>query len=536
MIQKKIPFDYLIILLLALLFAVRAHYPEINPYKVYPDLSSMAEYLTFDKTDEFPDILSKTLNLKENLSTPMKIEGISLTLKYLFLDNFLTVTAFKIFGIVMYLFAVFLVHILSKKLFKAPIAIAVTVLFSVYMLTLNTFAGGNFRCVGFCFLLLFLICISYQRYILASILMIITAIYPYNIPFMGMLLLIKAFSDFNLSKKQKIFFLLLLFCIGIVLLTLNFGGVSAIGILTNKNFHISLDYKYKLNIEGLWSDAPIINFIKHMILNFQEHQNLYSIYTIIYLSFFLFFYKKNIFINDLFWSAVSSFLIITTVVNASIASRILLFAVPIILILHLGFLMQRFKLDTLQKRKSLYLMVITLTLPFLLFFQSHLVDLTNYRNIYTYIKNIQDKKTLLFGHQETMEFMPFYTHKKTFSSARVEYSFPLKGALDYLDKRNKEIISLLYSNDIDFIKKRLRDKKVTYVVLEDYFYEPEYLKNKYWTYLQYGYLKDIKNFIEKQNSKKDFALYTFVKNNYDFADKENGLYIMSTKKLFKTIS
>lgn len=533
MIQKKIPVEYILILAVAFLFFMRAHYQEIDPYKVYPDLASLAPHVITDNTNPFPSIASQTLGNKNNLSTPMKIEGIPLTIKYFFLDNLLTATAFKVFGLCMYLLAILLLHILHKKIFKRPIAIAITILAAMYILTLNTFAGGNFRCLGFCFLLLFLISITYRRYIVAALIMMLTVIYPYNVPLMGMLLLIATFRDLNLSNKQKYLFVGFLGCIGIIILNLSFGGVSPIGVLTNENFHVSLDYKYKLRIEGLWNDAPILNFIKHIILNFQEHNPIYATYTVIFLILFLLSYKKHTIVKDLLLASFSSFLIISVLMNASVASRILLFAVPIILMINLGFFLQRFKLDSYAKRKILISCVILLTLPFFALYRPCLIDLKNYKNIYSYINKIDTPHVLLFGHPETMEFVPFYTHRNTFTSVKLEYTLPLKGALDYLEKRNKEIIKLLYSKNLDEVKKDLKIKAINYIILEDYFYSPGYIKSKHWTYLQYGYLKEIKKFLDENNPTKDFALYEFVKQNYDFIDKDNGLYVMAAKKLFQ---
>lgn len=533
MILKKINFEYLLIIILALFFSLRAHYKEFNPYVIYPDMSSMAEYVNTSNQIKIEDVLSQELSRKENIAKPMKVTGLPMLIKVFYPESLHTVTAFKIFSAVLYLLAVLIMLFLTKKLFSNPIALTTTILFSVYILTMNTFNGGGLRSLGFCFLLLFLLSLYNEKYILASVILLFNMIYPYNIPLMGMLILIKMFNDLSLSKKNKTILLLVIGVVGIIILNLNFAGITALDILTEKNFNISLDYKYKLKIDGLWSDAPILNFIKHLVLNFQEHTSIYAFYTICLLS-LSFLSRKKKHISELAIAALSSFLIISFFTNASVGSRIFLFAIPVILILNFGYILQTYSFDKPIKRKFLYLINFIIMMPFLLFFKPSLIDISFYEKTYNEIRKINQPHTLFFGHPETLEFMPFYTHKKPFTTVKLEYSFPIKEVLNYLEKKNKKIIEMLYSNDLNKIKEEIRNNNITHLVLEDYYYSKEHLSSKHWAYVKYGYLKDINLFIKTKNPAKIFVLYDFVKENYDFIDKENGIYLMDTKKLFKT--
>ena len=526
--------NIILVVLSAFLFNLYVHRRELlNFYVVYPDVSYFL-YGLFDSSISdnsnfmqiragtfltFPSLtLAHMLWIINNLSKliPLPLIATSLSIIYSLVS---TIIVFKI----------------GSKISSRGQAFILTILFLAYTSTMDTFFGGQCRGVGLiitCLVYYFLLKDRWKISEIVLCLSLTVIYYSAILPMIGLAVILSFFNRIDRKAKIKLVFL-----ISALLL------ISSLYIFYNNILGNLMYWKSNLNIEG---DAgkdllgSIKNFLLNFIFNINEHSIIYKYYafTLLALNILILAVKRKKYAlepNEIkfIFAAFLSFLMLMPI-NAGIASRQLIFSIPLILLVSFW---RQLTGSPSGKRMLASAAIIFLAIFFIFNKHAHdLEDLTKYKKAYEYV-SLLPQGSLIAGHPESIKFVPFFSKKSIFykrdwlSKAGFLYSQETKHALDL---RREDLVRALYSSDYSAVGVFLEQYDISQFIIEDYYYSPDYLSTGVEWYESPE--KDlILNYALKENRRAG-GNFLFL----DLAHRYgkyfgNGIYILNREEIIKAV-
>jgi hypothetical protein len=448
---------------------------------------------------------------------------------------------FKLSAIFLHIISVFFIYGVGRMSLDKKAGFIMAFVFALYSLSMNSFFGGLSRDVGFTLICMFLYFFLKEKNIICSLLGLMALLfYPYNVIIIAAALLLGILNDrgSRLAISDRILLSALFLLPALLFVYAAFGGINLIDLL-RQNF--SLDYKNYFRVTVSWTARPVLNFVLHVLLNIQEHHDLYKYFTLFLLIFNGFFIivlgKKSFELPrkiGLFALAVFlSFFLFLVFFSASVASRALIFSLPVILVvfftLSLVKIFDRFKINL--SGKTLVSLLLPLALLFIIFFKPSLFDLTCLKSTFNFLKTLPED-ALIAGHPNSVEFVPLYSERKILCFPRIGERIPMD---ERFRRKFKEVeldlLEALYANSTAPLKKLVVQYGVTHVMIDYFYYSADFLDNVN-QYSEYANRRLIAKIINRENKERKFAVLDYAKNNSIF--KYQNILIFDCKKLLNT--
>lgn len=517
----------------AIFFNICIHFKELtNPYIAYPDapvlyfLYGLHDKALFAK-DFLLQVIGPSLLIPMAKLNPILWLMLSLTSKFS-LPNLLAACSI-IYNIISVLF----IFDIGRRLKGVKSGFFLTALFLIYTATMDSFFGGQSRGIGFVitcatFWILVNKNIPGRKICILLCMSFAFIFYSVILPMVLSVILFAYFDKINIKKNSAVLLLLVL-----ILSFAFFSPYIANLANTLKDF---MDWKANLKLDpyggGFLMTAK--NTVFNYVLNMHEHSQLYSFLTGLLLAInavFLIFrrqkyfeFEERIFISG----SLFAFLIIFPI-HQGIASRQLIFSVPFFLLI--TFWRQ---LSALRNANKIFIWVLAFFLVVLAVFNKYsneLQDYTRYENLFRYMASLPSDITI-GGHPETLEFAPLYTKKAVFFNRswwqlNVFFSERIKDI--FIDRRER-LLKALYSSDRQKTMSFIKESKIDYFIIEDYYYSSQYLNSP----AKWFELPE-KNIILKYASKdagmpKDPVFLKAAEAYGKYFDY--GIYLLETKKIF----
>jgi len=473
--------------------------------------------------------------IKGHMNTLSKIRELAHNALYYFLMHFFSFPlAIKIVSLIFSILTTLLIYRIGVCLKSKDYAYLLSGLFIFYFLSMDTFYSGQDRCFGifiFCAFLLLLVKEKFE--ILPFFIPLSIFIYhPLLYVFTTTCFLIPFLYSKKIRLKRYVLFL------GASIL------ISLIFILNDKllnmivvNVSLLRSYKYYYN-SNIVDPANPLHILLYFILNLNEHSRLYVYFTYFFIAVSLAIVilkrKKALELPRALWlmllGSFVSFLIIYPV-NPIVASRQLVFSLPLFLVFFVSTNISGIILSSRIKSASLLLFLVSaFVLLHPIFGEVH--NYREYKPVYDYMEGLP-KDVFIAGYpgSRVVDKIPFFSKRTIFFSDYLDDFLYITYGAEGFWKMRQNLISALYSDSLEEVRFFIAEYKIGYLVIESAYYN-----NTFFDHLKHSvepYDRQTRSIIKAKIKAKNFILLDFVSKFCDFKLKSSGgdIFIISSKKI-----
>lgn len=475
-------------MLISLGYALYMHRQELtNPYIVYPDchfyyfLYGLFDYSLFQNDLLMQSYIRHPLFFVVSMPFAKPIVPIEALLTRFF-DISRIITGVSI---AYNMIAAFLVFKIGEIFKDKKSAVTLVILFLLYFSTMETFFGGGVRGIGaiICCLIFYGLCRSSIAVSLSAV-SLSFVFYSLLLPLTVIVSSLQiCASSIKRDKKIKYFILLglIIFAITLFIYLLDWRSFDA---LTNA-------YRWKTVLKSKAGFES--SFIGRYVFNFNERSTMYQHATFFFIAANLFLWriKRRRFAfslsERLFVLAALGAFFICLFMNKVIASRQLIFALPLLLVVSFWRMVEE-KIN--KANRILLVLAVAAFLVFLKFENrtKELFNLSDQKQKMEYLSALK-KDALILAYPESATFISFYSRRSVYFNRVWERiigpcAICLESDRDELRKREQLSLALYYAPSLQAIINDLEASGITHIVVEEYYYK-DYLKGPVEWYQSY---------------------------------------------------